>query len=47
MGNGQKIVPPQHKFVEVLNKYIIPDLMSKTPQDFRLGKIIRGAEKSA
>lgn len=47
MGNGQKTVPPQHKLVEVLNKYIIPDLISKKPQDFRLGKVLRGAEKSA
>lgn len=38
MENGHKIVPPKHKIIEVINKYILPDLLRKKPGDFSRGK---------
>lgn len=47
MNKGQKIVPPKHKFIEVINKYILPDLSRKKPDDFYRGSISEMKAKGA
>lgn len=45
--NKQKIVPPKHKLIEVINKYILPDLLRKKPEDFSRGRISEMKAKGA
>lgn len=43
----QKIVLPKHKLIEVINKYILPDLLRKKPEDFSRGKVNDSMSKGA
>jgi hypothetical protein len=33
------MVPPKHKLIEVINKYIVPDMVNKNPEIFGVRKI--------